>query len=77
MHLHLDRGVVLGDQVYEIRHDYPGRSVRIRFFHAEIEGDPEALHHSEIRWVKPLGLKLFPFIEADKPLIEMLASGEI
>jgi 8-oxo-dGTP diphosphatase len=69
---------IIGDVIHTLEHTYPdGRHVRLRFFHVEIEGDPEPLHHAELRWVKPVGLRLFPFVEADRPLIEALARGEI
>jgi 8-oxo-dGTP diphosphatase len=69
---------IIGDVVHTLEHTYPdGRTVRVQFFHVEIEGDPQPLHHSELKWVKPVGMRLFPFVEADKPLIEKLARNEL
>jgi len=69
----------LGKQVAEIDHQYPGRRpVHLLFFAIRgFEGIPENRVFQQILWVKPLELSGFDFLEADRPLIERIANGEV
>lgn len=68
-----------GTLVFEHTHAYaPDRVAHLMFFAVEIlSGDPQALEHTEIRWVKPVALRLFPFVAGDGPIVEKLARGEM
>jgi 8-oxo-dGTP diphosphatase len=68
----------VGRLVFEHTHFYSTERVpRMLFFEVEIEGDPQLLYHQSLRWVKPLALRLFDFAEADQPIVDRLARGEL
>lgn len=53
-----------------------GVEVEIAFFEAEIvKGEPRALHHEEIRWVRPEEFGDFAFPDADARLLDLLKGG--
>ena len=65
--------VAVADEYFSIQHDYPERSVQLRFFNCRIVlGEPEALHVSEFRWVKADELQHYEFPDADRELIRRL-----
>ena len=56
-----------------IRHEYPGKTVELHFFHCSISrGEARALDCEEIRWVMPDELAGYEFPPADRPLLELL-----
>jgi mutator protein MutT len=64
------------DERFQIRHDYPKRSVELHFFEASIvSGDPKPLDVSDLRWVSPSSLDQFDFPEADRELISLLKTS--
>ena len=69
----------LGKQVAEIDHRYQGRRpVHLLFFAVkEFDGLPENRVFQQILWVEPPELSRFDFLDADRPLIERIASGEL
>lgn len=57
-----------------VEHDYPGKSVRLHFFHVtEFSGVPTSNDGQAFRWVTPAEALALPFLEADRPLLEALA----
>jgi mutator protein MutT len=71
----IDVEVAVADEYFSIQHDYPERSVQLRFFNCRIvAGEPQALHVSEFRWVKAEELQHYDFPEADRELIQRLQS---
>jgi 8-oxo-dGTP diphosphatase len=68
----------IGPLVFEHTHAYaPDRVAHLLFYEAMLEGAPKALEHDEIRWVKPVSLRLFDFVAGDDPINEKLARGEL
>lgn len=65
---------MIGPPYEIILHRYDFGSVLLLFFDAEvIAGEPQPLHHDEIRWVRPRDLTSLQFLPADRELIERLA----
>lgn len=66
------RSVVKGS-LFIHEHDYADVSVRLHFFDVDLgSGEPEALDHEEIRWVRPGDLKKMDFVEADLAVLERI-----
>jgi 8-oxo-dGTP diphosphatase len=69
--------IVVGPEIFTIEHDYPTKSVRLHFFDCGvIQGEPQALDVSDLRWVTPLQLADFEFPPADAELIRKLIAGK-
>jgi 8-oxo-dGTP diphosphatase len=68
----LDAGVRVGSELLAVTHEYPERSVELRFFACELEGNPQPMLGQEMRWVRREDLALLPFPPADAELLELL-----
>ena len=69
--------IAVGPEIFTIEHDYPTRSVRLHFFNCTvIQGEPQPLDVSDLRWVTPAQLADFEFPPADAELIKKLIAGE-
>jgi 8-oxo-dGTP diphosphatase len=69
---------VVGEQVAIVEHHYPEKSVRIRFFAADIgEATPRPLVHREVRWIPPEELQAYEVPPANRSVVEMLRDGAI
>jgi 8-oxo-dGTP diphosphatase len=66
-------GVVVGDELLSVTHDYPERSVELHFFRCRLTGDPQPLLGQEIRWAAKTELRSLAFPPADEELISLLA----
>jgi len=56
-----------------ITHDYPEKSVRLKFFHCAWQRhEPRAIHCHDFKWVKREQLLDYPFPAADARLLQML-----
>ena len=78
--LHEELGIeaVVGEEVFRLRHRYPDRFVEVVFFDVpHYDGAPENRVFERIEWVARSGLPAYPFLEADRELVEKLAQGEI
>ncbi|MBN2050038.1 MAG: 8-oxo-dGTP diphosphatase MutT [Spirochaetales bacterium] len=63
----------VGELLIETLHAYPDRAIRISAFLADIlSGEPAALEHDEIRWVKPEDLPSYAFVPADLPIVDRI-----
>lgn len=68
----------VGRLLFECTHAYaPDRIAHLLFYATAIEGNPQLLDHQEMRWVKPVGLRLFDFVDGDRAFVEKLARGEL
>lgn len=67
----------IGEQVAEIEHHYPEKSVRIRFFRADIEGDPHPFVHRQLRWVGLAELARYEVPPANRSVVRMVADGTV
>lgn len=73
-------GVTLevGDALWETSHAYSDLVVNLAVYRAAIrEGEPRPLHAHALRWVSGEQMREMPFCEADLPLVESLARGEL
>jgi 8-oxo-dGTP diphosphatase len=68
----LDAAVRVGSELLAVTHEYPERSVELRFFACELEGDPQPMLGQEMRWVRREDLASLPFPPADAELFELL-----
>ena len=70
-------GVVIsvGELFEEIRHDYPEKSVHLKFFICQlISGEPQPLDCAAVKWIDQAGLDTHEFPAADAQLLEKLKS---
>ena len=67
--------IVVGELFQEITHDYPEKSVHLKFFICQLlSGEPQPLDCAAVRWVKKTELAAYEFPAADAQLIEKLKS---
>ncbi len=63
--------------VHTVTHDYPDRSIRLRFFSGTVvAGEPRAMEQNNVAWVMPRGLHQYQFPPADAQLIDWLSGME-
>ena len=69
----------IGGEVWRTEHQYPGHPlVQLLFFSVRrYSGTPENRVFQRILWASLSDLTLFDFLEADRPLVERLRSGEL
>lgn len=69
----------VGPEVYRTDHVYPnGFTVRLVFFRVvRYTGTPRNLAFERMEWVAPGDLPAYDFLDADRPVVERLARGEI
>jgi mutator protein MutT len=67
--------ISVGSLFEEITHDYPEKSVRLKFFICELlSGEPQALGCSAFNWIGRQELGGFEFPAADARLLEKLSA---
>lgn len=65
--------ISVGELFEEVRHDYPEKSVHLKFFRCKlIDGEPQALDCAAVKWVDKAGLAAHEFPAADTRLLERL-----
>ena len=65
--------ISVGELFEEIRHDYPEKSVHLKFFLCQlISGEPQPLDCAAVKWIKKNELTDFAFPAADRQLLEKL-----
>ncbi|MBQ2955838.1 MAG: 8-oxo-dGTP diphosphatase MutT [Clostridia bacterium] len=58
---------------HAIAHSYPEKDVLLMFYRSRlIEGEPEAIEEAELKWITESELRLYPWAEADAPLIDLI-----
>lgn len=68
--------VAVGNLIESLTHDYPEKTVHLRFFRCEwIRHEPRALGCNDIRWVAPPELNLYAFPAADARLLLRLQNS--
>lgn len=67
----------VGEQVADIVHTYPEKTVWLRFFRVSIAGEPNPLVHRAIEWVSLDRLVEYPAPPPNARVIERLISGEL
>jgi len=65
--------IAVGELFEEVRHDYPEKSVHLKFFLCRLmAGEPQALDCAAVKWVDQTGLGAHEFPAADARLLERL-----
>ena len=65
--------VTVGELVESVTHEYPGKTVHLKFFVCQWDkNEPQALGCSECKWVTAKELKGHEFPEADAQLLKRL-----
>lgn len=68
--------ISVGKLFAEITHDYPEKSVHLKFFTCELlSGEPQPLDCAAVKWIKKAELTNFEFPAADAQLLEKLKAG--
>ena len=67
--------VRVGQEIFHITHEYPGRSIALHFFTCSLIGDPRPLIGQEMRWVAREDLRSLEFLPADDRLIDLLSQA--
>jgi 8-oxo-dGTP diphosphatase len=70
--------VVVGAEVFRLRHHYPDRYVEVVFFAiARYRGEVSNRVFEGIEWAARTELPQYKFLEADRELVTRLAKGEL
>jgi len=65
--------IAVGELFEEISHDYPEKSVHLKFFLCKLlSGEPEPLDCAAVKWIDKAGLDAHEFPAADAQLLEKL-----
>jgi 8-oxo-dGTP diphosphatase len=68
----------VGEEVGRVRHDYPDRSVEIRFFRCTLTaGEPRPLEVAAVAWASPADLRRYPVPPADEELVDSIVAGRV
>jgi mutator protein MutT len=69
--------IVVGQLFEEISHDYPEKSVHLKFFLCKlVAGEPQPLDCAAVKWIEKAGLDEHEFPAADARLLERLKSEQ-
>jgi len=68
-------GVRVGGKLISTTHAYPERHVTLHFFECELLDQPVPQHGQAMRWVPRRDLPTLDLPEADRELVDLLASG--
>jgi mutator protein MutT len=69
--------IAVGDLFDEISHDYPEKSVHLKFFVCRLlTGEPQALESAAVKWIRKTGLDVHEFPPADARLLEKLRTAD-
>jgi mutator protein MutT len=69
--------IAVGDLFEEISHDYPEKSVHLKFFVCRLlAGEPRALECAAVKWIGKSGLDAHEFPPADARLLEKLRAAD-
>ena len=70
--------ISVGEMFEEIRHDYPEKSVHLKFFLCRLlSGEPQPLDCAALKWVEKPQLDAHDFPAADAQLLEKLKSPRL
>lgn len=69
----LDAVVEVGEEILESTHEYPERTVELRFFRCTLLTDPRPALGQMMRWVRRQDLGALPLPPADGELVKLLS----
>ena len=65
--------VDVGEEFFDVVHQYPDILVHLTIFHATIaEGTPELLEHCDLKWITPNEIPQYTFCPADKDILQKI-----
>ena len=68
----------IGDEVFRLRHRYPDRYVEVAFFAVRsYQGSIINRVFEAVEWTARAKLRDYPFLEADREIVDRIARGEI
>jgi 8-oxo-dGTP diphosphatase len=70
----LDAEIEVGREILATSHDYPERSIELRFFRCELRSEPTPTMGQEMRWVALRDLVSVQLPPADDELVRLLTS---
>ena len=76
LHEELATAATVGEELLQVTHHYPERSVELHFLACELTGDPVPQLGQEMRWVARHELRSLQFPPADDELIALLERDE-
>ncbi len=65
----------IGTLLAEVRHHYPEKSVRIRFYNVSIEGVPRPIIHRAVAWIPLRELPSYDVPPANQGIVDMLVDS--
>jgi 8-oxo-dGTP diphosphatase len=69
--------IAVGELFGEIRHDYPEKSVHLKFFRCTLpSGEPRPLDCAAVKWIEKSGLAAHEFPAADAQLLDDLKGAD-
>jgi len=68
--------VSVGNVYAETTYVYPDITVHLTLFRAAFRGEPQALEHSELRWIAVSEIDGFEFCPADAPILNQMKAEE-
>jgi len=71
----LDARVEVGPEILAAVHDYPDRSIELRFFRCVLKSDPTPTMGQEMRWVALRDLPSVELPPADDELVRLLTEA--
>lgn len=71
----LDAEIEVGPEILATAHDYPGRSIELRFFRCTLRSEPRPAMGQEMRWVALRDLRSVQLPPADDELVRMLTGA--
>jgi 8-oxo-dGTP diphosphatase len=70
----LDADIEIGPEILATVHDYPDRSIELRFFRCALKSDPKPTMGQQMRWVALQDLPSVQLPPADDELVQLLIS---
>jgi 8-oxo-dGTP diphosphatase len=67
----------VGEQVADVTHAYPEKTVRIRFFLAVVHDAPRAIVHRDVRWIPIDELGNYEVPPANRGVVQMIAERSL
>ena len=69
----LDITVNVGEEFFDIVHQYPDITVHLTIFYATIaEGTPKLLEHCDLKWITPQEIPDYTFCPADDEILRQI-----
>jgi len=69
--------VEVGAEILATTHEYPDRTIELRFFRCVLRSEPRPVLGQQMRWVPRAELASLPLPPADNELVRRLIAGEI